>query len=79
MSAQGKKTMDPGRQVKVDDRVRRSMVNGAVVLESHGHGHQYSFNFLVARHEISFLKLRAANCPYPYRNIRDNSTPRVDR
>ena len=53
MSAQGKKSMDSGRQVEVDDRIRRR-IDGAVILESHRHGHQDSFKFLVAWHKSPF-------------------------
>src|SRR5262245_38006728 len=79
MSAQGKKSMDSRRHVEVDDRVCPSIVDGAVILESQGHGHQYSLNFIGARPRDSFLKFKATNCPYPYRNNRDNSTLRLDR
>src|SRR6185503_9151905 len=52
--AQGKKSMHAGVQIKIDDRVRPGMIDGAVVLELYRHGHQNTFDFFIAWHKFSF-------------------------
>ena len=54
MGAQGEKSVHAGIQVKVDDRVGRFVIDGAVMLERDRHGHQNAFDLSIASHNCSF-------------------------
>ena len=54
VGAQGEKSMHAGVQVKIDDRVGRFVIDGAVMLERHRHRHQDAFDLSIARHKCSF-------------------------
>ena len=56
VGAEGKKTVHAGIQIKIDDRVGRGVIDGAVVFKRDRHGHENPFYFSVARHKRSFRK-----------------------
>src|SRR5262249_31480163 len=50
VGAKRKKAMHTRVQIKIDDRIGRFVIDGAVLLKGNGHWHQDTFYFSFARH-----------------------------